>query len=163
MSQVKSTKTTKAGIIGGGAGLIAGLVMVLQQLQLHFDGNPDTIIDWNQFAIGIAAILAGLGIGRMGLVARDDDVSSEGYRATKAKMIVPFLAVILLGGCCSSERIADRAYVNMVDSAGQSIYPEYLGYVNNDATLNDDEKRIRRETVESVNSATKVKLDELQR
>lgn len=51
-------------------GLIAGAVMILQQLGPLFDSDPATNPDWN-------VVVAGIGIIWMAIVARDNAVNSR--------------------------------------------------------------------------------------
>lgn len=56
------------------AGLGAIMVAVGVAMQAHFDGNPETIVQWE---ILITAVFAGVGL----LFARDGDKSSESVGA----------------------------------------------------------------------------------
>ena len=61
--RIKSWQTTALGII-------AGLLVVLPQIQNLIDGNPATVFVWEFFATG-------LGMLGIGFFAKDGDKSSE--------------------------------------------------------------------------------------
>jgi|OM-RGC.v1.032806887 hypothetical protein len=72
----RSRKTTICGIIGAvGVLLVAGAAL--------FDGDPSTQADMAGAMQAVGALLAALGVGGAGVVARDDDVSSTGHPARK--------------------------------------------------------------------------------
>ena len=58
-----SWKTTSAGLVAMGA-------IILPQIQMLFDGNAETVVDWN-------IIVGAIGIFITGLMARDNDVTSS--------------------------------------------------------------------------------------
>ena len=62
----KSWRTTVAGVIGF-------LVAAGPAFIAYLDGDPNTVPDWN-------LILVGLGLGGVGVAARDNGVSSEEAR-----------------------------------------------------------------------------------
>lgn len=162
MSTPKSPTTTKAGVIGGSGGIIAGVILLLQSIDPLLDGDASTVPSWDSIAIAISIILAGFGIGSVGWTARDNNVRSEGTKINCSWIaVIGVIAILFLGGCCTQERVADRAFVTMVDQTNKSIFPEYLAYVDADEELNSEEQRIRRETVEAINRATTLKLAEL--
>jgi len=74
----KSTKTTFAGIA-------AALALILAGLAAMFDADPSTTANMAKMLQGVLFIAAALGIGFGGVSARDDDVTSEGRKAPKAK------------------------------------------------------------------------------
>tara|TARA_B100000949_G_C14020616_1_gene341110 strand:- start:228 stop:467 length:240 start_codon:yes stop_codon:yes gene_type:complete len=59
-------------------GFIAGLILVIPQLKLLFDGNAETVADFNDIAYGV---LAAFGLG----MSRDNSVASESAAADKIK------------------------------------------------------------------------------
>lgn len=74
----KSRKTTILGFIGA-----IGIVLVAASRLL--DGDPATSADLAGAFEALGAILAFLGVGGAGLVARDDDVSSEDVAAARGE------------------------------------------------------------------------------
>ena len=52
------------------AGLVAMLAIIFPQLGFMFDGDPETAINWNTIVAAISVFVTGL-------MARDNDVTSE--------------------------------------------------------------------------------------